>query len=137
MYDYMYGRSVITNGYYNSNCFSQMGISKHDNSEFKAYILLLQCFESWAYYHPSGRHGADSEFLRAFGELCEKNTEFPPSFFLKSFDCEQMPAKRDLKRENLFLNFLNCANLIFLSSLYLSLRTYVFCVCFSLRRTYL
>ena len=35
MYDYMYGRSVITNGYYNSNCFSQMGISKHDNSEFK------------------------------------------------------------------------------------------------------
>ena len=86
----------------------------NDNSEFKAYILLLQCFESWAYYHPSGRHGADSEFLRAFGELCEKNTEFPPSFFLKSFDCEQMPAKRDLKRvERLceeFLKGLACLN---------------------------
>ena len=86
----------------------------NDKSEFKAYILLLQCFEAWAYYHPSGRHGAESEFFKAFEELCEKNTEFPPSFFLKSFDCEQLPGKRDLKRVDRlcqeFLKELACLN---------------------------
>ena len=85
-----------------------------DKSEFKAYILMLQCIESWARLHPSLRNGDESEFLKAFRELCEKNTEFPPSFFLKSLDCEQVVTKKDLKRVEMlcqeFLKGLACLN---------------------------
>lgn len=86
----------------------------NDKSEFKAYILLLQCIESWAGSYPSFRNGDESEFLKAFRELCEKNTEFPPSFFLKSLECEQGVTRKDLKRVEMIcqelLKALACLN---------------------------
>jgi hypothetical protein len=88
-------------------------LDSSDKQEFKTYILLLQCLENWAEEHPTDRQGLESAFFKAFQSLKEKNTQFPPSFFLMSLDSDKVKlAKRDFKRVSAackeFMKFLAC-----------------------------
>lgn len=74
-------------------------LSTSDNFEFKAFILLLQCIETWAKLYPNDQNGDQSQFFACFQILKAKGIEFPPTFFLKSADKEFVKiSKKDGKR---------------------------------------
>lgn len=74
-------------------------LSSADNSEFKVFILLMQCIETWAKAYPADQNGNRSQFLSCFLNIKKKSIEFPPLFFLKPVDKDSAQiSKKDLKR---------------------------------------
>lgn len=74
-----------------------------EKSLFKLTVLALQCIESWNDSFRPDTKGNFYNFQEVYNKFREQNIEFPPSFFLKSFEpLNKKTLKRDLSKVRSF-----------------------------------